>query len=416
MIYPQLHCGFYLFNNKIYISRQDLLDDILLGIELREKKFGIPHDVNVQTRRDSRATYCFNEPVFKMIDWTLEPSQSLKELYVERCQQLRDKYSYLILSYSGGADSHEILYTFLDNNIFIDEIQVVHYSKALAKFDMNILADDIALRQLLEYETIVKPQLKIIAERSPNTKITLLDASDFTVDEILNNRFDFMGMGKYKETNSTFIVQTTPYTRNFFQQLTNNEQRTFKNNTGFIRGVEKPILNITNNQLRFSFSDASMHTVKLIQKKQVDDIYTIENFFWTPDCPLIPIKQSHVIKRKLETEKEFYATFMLNQERVAANQNLNRSHDNAQNINRKYDELIYYYWNKNMFFAPKHNTESPEFKLVSLIEKNNNALKALDEQNNFFFKKYAKISERRLINKHMFTDPYIIGDLNVTWN
>jgi hypothetical protein len=390
---------------------------MLLGIELREKKFGIPHDVNVQTRRDSRATYCFNEPVFKLIDWTVEPQQSLKQLYIERCQQLRDKYSYLILSYSGGADSHEILYTFLDNNIFIDEIQVVHYSKALERFDANLLADDLALRQLLEYETVVKPQLKIIAERSPNTKITLLDASDFTVDEILKNQFNFMGMGKFKETNSTFIVQTTPYTRNFFQQMTNSHNGKFKDNTAFIRGVEKPILNIVNNQLRFSFSDASMHTVKLIQKKQVDDIYTIENFYWSPDCPFIPVKQSHVIKQKLETEKEFYATFMLNQERVSANQNLKkRAHDDAQNINRKYDQLIYYYWNKSMFFAPKHNTESPEFKLVSLIEKNNNAMNALDEQNEFFYKKYAKISERRLINKHMFTDPYIVGDLNVTWN
>lgn len=415
MIYPQLHCGFYLHNNKIYISRQDLLDDMLFSIELREKKFGIPHDVNVQTRRDSRATYCFNEPVFKLIDWSIEPQQNLKQLYIERCQQLRDKYDYLILSYSGGADSHEILYTFLDNNIFIDEIQVVHYTKAMERLDPTILQNDLALRQLLEFDAIVKPQLKIIADKSPNTKITLLDASDYTVTDIISNRFEFMGMHRDKETNSTFIAQTTPYTRNYFQQTHNTKYGSYKNNTGFIRGVEKPILNITNNQLRFSFSDVSMHTVKLIQKKQIDEIYTIENFYWTPDCPLIPIKQSHVIKHKLETDKEFYATFMLNQERVAANQNLNkRAHDDAQNINRRYDQLIYYYWNKNMFFAPKHNTESPEFKLVSLIEKHN-ALEALDEQNTYYFKKYAKIGERRLINKHMFTDPYIIGDLNVTW-
>ena len=417
MIYPQLHCGFYLYSNKIYVSRQDLLDDMLFHVEMKEKKYNIPSHVDV-VKRNSRSgfSYCFNEPVFKMIDWSIEPTEPLTNLYKQRCQQLRDKYDYLILSYSGGADSHEILYTFLDNNIFLDEIQVVHYSKALEKFDRGLLANDLALRQLLEYETIVKPQLKIIAERSPNTKIVLLDASDFTVNDILSNTFEFMSMGKFKENNATFITQTTPFTRNFFQQHHNSKYGTHKNNAAFIRGVEKPHLSVINNQLHFKFSDASMHTVKMIQKREVDEIYTIENFYWTPDAPLIPIKQSHVIKRKLETDKEFYATFMLNQERIAANQNLKkRAHDDTQNINRKYDQLIYQYWNKNMFFAPKHNTESPEFKLVSLIEKNNNAAEALEEQNAYFHKKYDKISEKRLISKHVFTDPYVIGDLNVTW-
>ena len=142
----------------------------------------------------------------------------------------------------------------------------------------------------------------------------------------------------------------------------------------------------------------------------------LENFFWTPDCPLIPVKQSHVIKKKLETEKDFYATFIMNQERVSSNRARARgAHDDAQNINRRYDQLIYYYWNKNMFFAPKHNTESPEFKLVALIEKHN-AMDALEEQNAYFYKKYSKIAEKHLINKHVFTDPYIIGELNVTWD
>jgi hypothetical protein len=46
-MYPQLHCGFYLYNNKIYVSRIDLLDDMLLNVELREKSFSIPHDISI---------------------------------------------------------------------------------------------------------------------------------------------------------------------------------------------------------------------------------------------------------------------------------------------------------------------------------------------------------------------------------
>lgn len=415
MIYPQLHCGFYLHGNKIYISREDLLDEMVAGVNLREKIHNIPADVRI-SRGAGRETiyYCFNETVFKTRDWSKEPEQTLKQLYVERCQQLRDKYDYLILSYSGGADSHEILYTFLDNNIFIDEIQVVHYSKALNRFDKNELMKDASIKTLLEFDIMVKPQLKIIADRSPNTKINLLDASDFTVGDIVSNKFSSLGMDKFV-SNPSFVTMKTPYTRNYFQHHHNHDHAVRKNNAAFIRGVEKPSLNISDNHLQFRFSDASMHSVKMIQKKDVDDIYTIENFFWTPDCPLIPIKQSHVIKRKLESDKDFYAAFMYSQERAIVFNKADVSPSLVGNIGRRYDELIYYYWNSNMFVAPKPGTRSPEYELVSLIQKDNAAAEALEEYNKFYFKKYAKVAEKELLGKHIFTEPYTIGELNVSW-
>lgn len=120
-----LATGYYKFGNKIYLSRQDMLDDAML---LLSKNYSLP-----------LMQFIFNEEVFDKIDWTIEPSFSLKELYTQRAQQLRDDYDYLILSYSGGSDSHEILGTFLENNIFIDEIQVMHYEKAMSRFDRSVL-------------------------------------------------------------------------------------------------------------------------------------------------------------------------------------------------------------------------------------------------------------------------------------
>ena len=49
---------------------------------------------------------------------------NLEDLYKIRAQQLRDSYDYLILNYSGGSDSHNILHTFLKNNIKLDCIYV----------------------------------------------------------------------------------------------------------------------------------------------------------------------------------------------------------------------------------------------------------------------------------------------------
>jgi hypothetical protein len=47
----------------------------------------------------------FNEAVFGCYNWKQEPVDSLSDLYRRRAQQLRDQYDYIVLCYSGGADS-----------------------------------------------------------------------------------------------------------------------------------------------------------------------------------------------------------------------------------------------------------------------------------------------------------------------
>lgn len=412
-LYPQLHCGFYYYKNKIYINRRDAIDELYSDVErnrsINRKKANNSLQAEMQ--------FYFNEGVFRHIDWSIEPELSLKDLYKMRCQQLRDTYDYLILSYSGGADSHEILCTFLENDIFIDEIQTVHYSKLTSKFDKNVLMKDPAIQQLLEYDYVVVPMLDKVRSKSPATKITTLDISDNIVDDVIGKKFDFMGMGKYS-INATFIKQTTPFARNFFQQHHNSKNYNPKKRTAFIRGVEKPNLEINSNVLKFRFSDVSMHTVRMMQLGEVDEIYTIENFFWSPDVPLIPIKQSHVLKKVLETDPAFYAAFMHNQEKAKLNREKpTREWDDFQNFQRRYDRILYYHWHQGMFVAPKHNKESPEFKLVSLIDNKVKDMSkyVLDEQNLYYDKKYKNLSRKDLLNKHLFTQPYEIGDLNVTW-
>ena len=64
----------------------------------------------------------FNDDVFSSIDWKINPSFELSKLYKIRAQQIRDKYDHIVLWYSGGSDSHNILRTFIDNDIKLDEV------------------------------------------------------------------------------------------------------------------------------------------------------------------------------------------------------------------------------------------------------------------------------------------------------
>ena len=71
----------------------------------------------------------FNHDAYGKIDWTVPIETNLEELYRLRAQQLRNQYDYLILHFSGGADSTNVLHAFVRNNIFLDEI-VMQYPKA----------------------------------------------------------------------------------------------------------------------------------------------------------------------------------------------------------------------------------------------------------------------------------------------
>jgi len=114
---------------------------------------------------------CFNN--LSTVDFSSEPSLSYQELCVQRAQQLRDKYKYIRLWYSGGVDSHTALRSFYEANLPIDEI-------------VTVRQDDIGKYHNFESTQVVKPNLAKIRAWFPTAKITELD---YTID-LNNNDFD----------------------------------------------------------------------------------------------------------------------------------------------------------------------------------------------------------------------------------
>lgn len=402
---PQLHLGYYVFKNNIYIDRQKILHD-MFGRKVLEGSFdGMSNNVE----------FVFNDDVFGHLDWTLDPGVSLKQLYRDRALQLRDTYDYLILSYSGGSDSHEILYTFLENNIHIDEIQIVHFEKALARLDNNLVMQDSVLQLLKEYEYAALPNLKYVKDNFPNVKINTIDASDFLLEDAASGKFEFWGM-QSKKQNATFLSSLSGYVRPYFQHHYNNINFNPKGKTGFVRGVDKPILGIKNNRLISRFSDVSMHTLNMIETGDIGNIYTLENFFWSREAPFIPIKQAHVIKQVLENDISFYARFMANQENTVARISQHKPIPGSDNnFQRHYCKYIYYHWSPNIFAAPK-TRESPDFKLISLINDKNYAYDAAKENSSWFMDKYKYVENKSLLTRHITSKDYDVGEFKPQWS
>ena len=89
------------------------------------------HALQEGTRLNIHPTWHFNEEAFDKIDWSVPITKSLESLYRDRAIQLREKYDYVIVLFSGGADSTTVLQSFIKNNIHVDEVYVYWPFKAI---------------------------------------------------------------------------------------------------------------------------------------------------------------------------------------------------------------------------------------------------------------------------------------------
>ena len=393
------HCGHYLYNNKIYHKREDAFDDMLIN-----------KDYN------NRIEFYYNDHVFQAIDWTVPVQVSLDELYKLRAKQLRDQYKYLVLLFSGGADSSQILNTFLKHNIFIDEIICLHTETLSNKLDYSNLDEE--MKYYLEYELASKPLLKKVAELSPNTKITAVDQTDFMVDSYVNKKYTHLGLEKgetaqvsiFTERGNTTIFNLLHYPETYLKD---------SDNIGVIRGFEKPNLLVNKTELKFYFTDITLHQTKSIRKYNMNKI-TFEDFYWSPNFPLIPIKQCQIIKELLETNYAFFNMFYTLQIAIRQHKNKTKYDQHLRLFNpslileRKLVHIIYPDFNPNQFVAPKPRKVNMEVELINATLQTN-AVDVLSEYKKYVLKKYDKIVYKDQMREHILSRTYSLGKLNFKW-
>jgi hypothetical protein len=227
--------------------------------------------------------WIFNDNVYDAQNWKNTPNISLLELYRLRAQQLRDKYSYLILSFSGGGDSTNILDSFVLNSIHLDEV-IVGWprSQTAGKYTPTLSTD--AKNFLSEWDYLIEPKLKWLRSMSPRTKITIVDpydnmrSSEPTEDLVsVTARHNYIGYLRYKAIDKELL----------------DRQKKYKN-CAMITGINPPMIARINRHLMSYFYDpiTSMYASDYTE----NELYrNIEFFYWTPDMPEIPIIQSHAL-------------------------------------------------------------------------------------------------------------------------
>lgn len=226
----------------------------------------------------------FNREVFDTYPWSIEPSTSLKDLYRMRAQQIRDRFDYIRLEFSGGADSTVVLYSFLNNGIHLDEV-VTRWPKAGEK---HVPADPFNTtpeNSLSEWEYACRPMLEWIKNVSPKTRITIVDFGE----DMLAGKHDESWIYRTKE----WLMPSYPFKTAIDSTIEHKKMLDTGKSVCVLWGVDKPKLCIKDSKWYFYFMDmqANDSSPDLGSYTNV----TNEFFFWTPDLPEIVCKQAHTV-------------------------------------------------------------------------------------------------------------------------
>lgn len=268
---------------------------------------------------------------------------SLPLLYKHRALQLRDKYNYLVLYYSGGSDSNTILDTFLDNNIKLDEIFVRWPVSMLGKYIASPY-DKSPTNMLSEWDFAIKPKLDSIRVKHPNIKITI---HDWTEDlKSLNITQDTV----YRQ-NHNFGLPNYAFNESISKTAILEESK--GNRVGHIFGVDKPNLKYYGNGTFYlQFNDATVMCSPFQHAHNKTDFDNRVLFFYAPEFPELTLAMAYAAVSCLKNHKTFLEFFKF--ENIVTYDSQTKT-----KIYEKYEKLIlpsiYPTWNIKTFQAGKPN-------------------------------------------------------------
>jgi hypothetical protein len=234
-------------------------------------------------KTQKEVSYHYNDVWWDQVDWTQEPSESLGQLYAKRARQLRDTYKTVVVKFSGGADSTNMIRTFLDNGIKIDYV--------VMSMMQDIIYQDVSTHPAnLERFKVAIPALEKFQQQGADFKIIIADISRFLLDigddpnwifRINAPRFDI-----------ATILNPRAVKHEIFKEIDHPS-------TCVIQGVDKPQILVHRGKI-WTFQVCDRHAPMNDQHTNMIN----EPFYWTADLPELLVKQAHCIKNYFQNRPE----------------------------------------------------------------------------------------------------------------
>ena len=269
--------GYYQVGNERHYSK-------ILAIIAAEQNHEFPY-------------FVFHDDVFGKFDWTKEPTKSLPQLYADRAWEIRNKYDYVVLHYSSGSDSQNILETFIENKIPLDEI-IMRGSLKHVDRDFN---NGSAKNMFAEVHFNAYPLAQHVKDTYyPHLKITVVDSTDYIMDYFKDNPnwFDL-------NNNPNSFLSPCMVARSDFDALNDDYKKITDSgkSIGHVLGIDKPMLNYIDGKFVIRFLDKFVNLFLPSRSTGLDLPLCREAFYWSPSSAQMIIKQAHVIKNYIKQNK-----------------------------------------------------------------------------------------------------------------
>lgn len=243
------------------------------------------------TRTRQSVHWNFNDRIFQSFDWREPLNTSLLELYRLRALQLRQRYRYLMLMWSGGGDSTTAIEAFCDNGIHLDEVvcfwPISDAEKSYRPDPTNIQGENYAS----EWDFSIRPQIDKLRAKYPNLKLTIVDQKIIEREEYHDDTVTICDKHSYL---------TIQRWRNL-DNLIKARQDEHGDGVATIWGISPIEVYQLDDWLATRFVDSaagagyiSDYTPKGVHRK-------VEYFYWSPDLPELIREQGHVLLRDLNT-------------------------------------------------------------------------------------------------------------------
>jgi hypothetical protein len=341
--------GFWFVDNNIFFNKTKAI-----------------YHATIKNSRDVR--YYYHDHVYKKHDWTAEPVETLEEIYIKRAKQLRQKYDYLVLLYSGGSDSSNALKSFINNGVKLDEVTYWYSShdedNNVQNFEIMYAGSEI-LQRLIDM----------------GIEVSRIDDAKYLKNHTLK---------KYEwilESDPTTIISVTHRPETIYNNPKWLELVNSGKSVGVIIGYEKPRVFFDGENWYSAFMDGLGYNYEKYHLNTT--VIKLEPFYTSPDCPQISIKQAHVVKNYIEKN------YTVDQYTQWFTHKAEFKKDLYYSIVRN---NIYPYWNDSTFTIGKQNSVV-YCKKCEWIWSSNTEL----SQN--FFSGLDWVNEK--------VDPYFLNDANV---
>lgn len=308
-------------------------------------------------------TWHYQELEFAQHDWTQEPTQSLWELYSERAHQLRQQYQYIILLYSGGADSENVLQAFERNGIMVDEIRIAYAGDYTDANSLRVLMN-------LELHHVAIPRARALQTQWPNLKVTVVGMDDMieqSLNDYTNDSLHFGNNMSWSLWQRQRFGMTKKQSHTWMPQLQGDHQ------IAILWGKDKTFVNKVNGRYAVQFIDRHLNG----NLEPLPDNCQHEYFYWGKDCAQILIKQGHVLKN-FYRQADYVSTWFTDNQKYILPKWDHKWHYNTVDVAGKrtminngcYNTLIYPWYNCTTFDVGKIEWQVASQSMRVMLQQN----------------------------------------------